>query len=139
VSAEHLASGSQNLTGLANRRSHSSANPNRDNYRWHYALDVNRALGGINPPMVSIRFPRTGLGGSRTGSAPNSPTRRPTLRLVRPPGGNDGRRQPHPGYHRPWPDGPDPTRCDRRQRGREAEHDPEDVALLRAAQAGASG
>jgi len=34
----------------------------RDNHRWHYALHVNRTPGGINPPMVSIRFPRTDLG-----------------------------------------------------------------------------
>lgn len=34
----------------------------RDNHRWHYALDVNRAPGGVNPPMVDIRFPHTDLG-----------------------------------------------------------------------------
>jgi hypothetical protein len=33
-----------------------------DNHRWHYALDIGRAPGGINPPMVSIRFPYTDLG-----------------------------------------------------------------------------
>lgn len=34
----------------------------RDNTRWHYALDITRTPDAINPPQVSIRFPRTDLG-----------------------------------------------------------------------------